>query len=208
MIRINLLPEEYRRSTRTSPKVFAAIILVVMLACGGFGWFGYVYFGDLGVVQVARAEAEELLNARKERVVYFQSLIAEKDDYEQRAKTIDGIASSRVLWTEVFDQLIDTVNNDGDIDRHMAWFKSVTVKDGGSKVGPKVQMPGFVQGDDIRRLADFHDDLEQTPFFEWVAKKSLPSGDVKIEKKKKPAEALFFQLQWEFLPTSKWNRER
>ena len=50
--------------------------------------------GDLGVVQVARVEAEELLAARKERVAYYDSLVAEKSDYEERAKTIDGIAKS------------------------------------------------------------------------------------------------------------------
>ncbi len=208
MIRINLLPEHYRRSTRTSPKVFAAVLLVVMVVCGMFGWFGYVYFGDLGVMEVARAEAEELLAARKERVNYYSALVAEKSDYEERASTIEGIAKSRVLWTEVLDQMIDTVNNDGDIDRHMAWFRSMAVKDATGKAGPKVQMPGFVQGDDIRRLADFHDDLEQTPFFKWVAEKSLPSGDVNISQKKKPAESLFFQLQWIFKPTENWEMER
>ena len=135
-------------------------------------------------------------------------LVQEKSDYEERASTIAEIAQSRVLWTEVLDQMIDTVNNDGDIDRHMAWFRSMNVKDASGKEGPKVVMPGFVQGDDIRRLADFHEDLEQSPFFKWVAKKSLPSGDVNISKKKKPAESLFFQLQWDFKPTQEWEMER
>ena len=208
MIRINLLPEEYRRSSRTSPKVFASVLVAVMLVCGTVGWFGYIYFGTLGVVETARAEVEERLAARKERVTYYTSLVAEKSDYEQRSKTIAEIAKSRVLWTEVMDQLIDTVNNDGDIDRHMSWFRSLTVKDGNKSSGPKVALPGFVQGDEIRRLADFHEDLEQTPFFKWVSKKSLPSGDVQVSKKKKPAESLFFQLQWEFKPTAKWEMER
>lgn len=206
MIRINLLPEEYRRSSRTSPKVFAAILAAVMIVCGMFGWFGYIYFGDLGVLEVARVEAEELLAARKERVNYYDSLVTEKSDYTERAKTITQIADSRVLWTEVLDQMIDTVNNDGDIDRHMAWFRGMTVKDSRSaKQGPTVTMPGFVQGNDIRRLADFHDDLEQTPFYQWVAKKTLPSGDVQVDKKKKPAESLFFQLKWDFKPLSQWE---
>lgn len=206
MIRINLLPQEYRRNSRTSPKVFAAILAAVMVVCGMFGWFGYIYFGDLGVLEVARAEAEELLAARKKRVSYHDSLVAEKSDYTERANTIEKIAKSRVLWTEVLDQMIDTVNNDGDIDRHMAWFRGMTVKDGdGDKAGPEVSMPGWVQGNDIRRLADFHDDLEQTPFFRWVKKKTLPSGDVQVDNKKKPAEALFFQLKWDFLPRSKWQ---
>lgn len=208
MIRINLLPEEYRRSTRTSPKVFAAILLVVIAVCGTFGWFGYVYFGDLGVLEVARSEAEELLTARKKRVAYYTSLVAEKNDYEERAKTIEGIAKSRTLWTEVVDQLIDTVNNEGDVDRHMAWFKSMSIKDGNTSKGPRVQMPGYVQSDNISRLSNFHDDFEQAPFYRWVASKSLPSGEIQIDAKKKPPESLFFQLQWDFLPAAEWEMER
>ena len=204
MIRINLLPEEYRRSSRTSPKVFAAILVSVMIVCGMFGWFGYIYFGDLGVLQVARAEDEELLASRNKRVQYYKALVTEKSDYTERAQTITEIAQSRVLWTEVLDQLIDTVNNDGDIDRHMAWFKSMTVKDGGAKSGAKVSLPAYVQGNDVRRLADFHEDLEQTPFFRWVAAKSLPSGQVQTTPNKKPAESLFFGLDWTFKPRSEW----
>ncbi len=33
MIRINLLPEEYRRSERTSPKIFAATLVGVIVVC-------------------------------------------------------------------------------------------------------------------------------------------------------------------------------
>jgi Tfp pilus assembly protein PilN len=204
MIRINLLPEEYRRSERTSPKIFGAILLAVILVCSTFGWFGYVYFGELGTLQGERAEAEERLAARQERVRYHDALQSEKSDYQQRAKMITEISQSRVLWTEVLDQMIDTVNNDGDTERHMAWFKSMSVTDGKGKEGPKVQMPGWVQGDDIKRLADFHDDLEQTPFFRNVQSKSLPSGDVNIDPKKKPAESLFFSLKWSFHPVEKW----
>lgn len=208
MIRINLLPEEYRRSNRTSPKVFAAVLVAVMVVCGTFGWFGYVYFGELGVLQVSRVEHQERLIARKERVGYYDSLVTEKNDYEQRSKTIAQIAQSRVLWTEVLDQFIDVVNNDGDTERHMSWFNQLTVKDGNAKSGPQIQMPGAVQGDDMGRLADFHDDLEQAPFYKWVQSKGLPSATKATDPKKKPAESLTFQLQWNFVPPKDWKVER
>ena len=58
MIRINLLPEEYRRSERTSPKIFAATLGGVILVCSVFGWFGFVYFGELGKLEAEHAAIE------------------------------------------------------------------------------------------------------------------------------------------------------
>ena len=52
MIRINLLPESYRRAERTSPKVFAAALVGVILVCSSIGWFGMTYFGDLDRVMI------------------------------------------------------------------------------------------------------------------------------------------------------------
>ncbi len=49
MIRINLLPEEFRRSERTSPRVFAATLMSVIAVCSAAGWFGFE-----GIVAEAR----------------------------------------------------------------------------------------------------------------------------------------------------------
>jgi Tfp pilus assembly protein PilN len=205
MIRINLLPQEYRRSERTSPKVFAAMLLSVIFVCCTVGWLGYVYFGELGKLQMEHKEVTERLANLNERVNYYNALAKEQADYQQRAKTIEEISKSRVLWTKVFDQLIDTVNNGGDQERHRAWFRSMSVQDGKGKDGPKITMPGWVQGDDIRRVADFHEDLEQTPFFKNVKSKSLPSGDVNVDPTKTPAESLFFSLKWNFDAPQNWK---
>src|SRR5262245_45614475 len=113
MIRINLLPEDLRKSERTSFKLFAATMAAVIVVCSGVGWFGLVWFGELARLEEEKVAVEETLRQKKERAAYSDALEAEKKDYEVRSETIQGICRSRMSWTEVLDQLIDVVNNDG-----------------------------------------------------------------------------------------------
>jgi Tfp pilus assembly protein PilN len=206
MIRINLLPEEFRKAERTSPKLFAAVLLTVMAVCGSVGWFGYVYFGELEQLDREHTRLSEQLAAKKDSVGRFDMLTAERTDYQQRAKTIHEIAKSRVLWTRILDELIDIVNNDGDAERHQAWFRSLMVKDGrDAKQGPSIVMPGFVQGDSLRAVADFHEDVWRADFFEHVHSKSMPTAKKNEDPSRKPAESLFFQLELTFDPPQKWD---
>ncbi len=208
MIRINLLPDEYRRSERTSPRVFGALLLAVVAVCCSVGWFGLVYFGELGELRSKHVAATERLANLTDRVAYCTALSGEKTDFQERAKTIDQINGSRVLWTEVLDQLIDTVNNDGEIDRHFAWFSKIAVKDGGKGAGPIMSLPAEMQGGDIRRLADFHEDIEHAPFFAFVTAKKMPASKLNISKQKKPPESLAFPLHLGFKPAQEWQAIR
>ena len=208
MIRINLLPEEYWRTERTSPKVFAAMLLGVAMVCSSFGWFGFVYIGELGNMEIEEAGVAESLSSKKQRASYHDQLVKEKDEFEKRSNTIQSIGKSRIIWTEVLDQLIDVVNNDGDTDRHLAWFKSINVKPGDEKMGPTITMPGWVQGGSLglKKVADFHEDLEHSPFFANVSTKSQPSGVVELNAKRIPPESTFFNLGWTFKQPKDWVR--
>ncbi|MEM7198794.1 MAG: hypothetical protein AAF628_00910 [Planctomycetota bacterium] len=208
MIKINLLPDQYRRAERTSPKLFAATLLGVVLVCSAFGWFGFVYFGELGKLEVEESATSEDLASKKKQATYYTELLKEKKEYEKRSTTIQSISKSRVLWTRIIDELIDVVNNDGDIERHLAWFKGVTVKPGDKKRGPVLSAPGWVQGDSLKKVADFHEDLEGARFFEDVQAKSPPSGVVETNAKRIPPEALFFNMKWTFKPTKDWIKNQ
>lgn len=206
MIKINLLPEEMRRAERTSPKVFAATVFSVIACCCTLGWFGYTYFGELQERELEHFRTKEQLGSMKEQVAYHDALLGEQKDFEQRKQTIQEIGKSRVLWTKILDDIIDVVNNDGDIDRHRAWFRNLTVKDGkGPKDGPTLAMPGWVQGDSVSRVADFHDDVQRAPFFLNVKKKSAPSGKKNEDPTRKPAEAQFFNLDLDFKAPEQWT---
>jgi len=212
MIRINLLPEEFRRTERASPKLFAATIAGVILVCSAFGWFGLVYFGELGNLEVEQAAVAEDLVGKKKHAAYCDDLIKEKSEYANRSNTIQSIRRSRVAWTAILDELIDVVNNNGDTERHLAWFRGVTVRPGpGKDAGPLVMMPGLVQGDSLKgdslqKVANFHEDVEAAHFFNEVRTKSPPSGVLEVDNKRLPPEAMFFDFKLAFKPPQEWER--
>ncbi|MGE0142943.1 MAG: PilN domain-containing protein [Planctomycetota bacterium] len=206
MIRINLLPEGMRRAERASMKVFAATMLAVLVSCCTLGWFGYMYFGELEEAERERTRIAEQLASLKDRVAYHDALVKEQKDFEHRKQTIQEIGKSRVLWTKILDELVDVVNNDGDIDRHRTWFRSLQIRDGkGAKDGPALSMPGWVQGDSVSRVADFHDDVQRAPFYNNVKKKSVPNSKKQEDPTRKPAESLYFNLDLEFVAPEQWT---
>ena len=99
MIRINLLPEEYRKAERTSPKVFASLLTSVALVCCSLGWFGYVYVGELGRLEMKVKQDQESLTTLMPQVAYHDSLTRETNDFQARFETIEQISKSRALWT-------------------------------------------------------------------------------------------------------------
>ena len=200
MIRINLLPADLRRGNRIPPKVLAAAFAGAIAASAAVGWFGIVWFGDLGAAETELRETEARLAEREKRVVYHDQLQANKTDYSGRVQTIQEIAKSRRLWSRFCDELIDVVNNDGDTDRHLSWFDSITVKGDPAK-GSTATMPGHVQDADKSRLANFHEDLESAPFAPDLASKSDPTWKLEEDEVRIPSKSLAFPLVLQFKPT-------
>ena len=208
MIRINLLPEQFRRSERTSAKIFAATLMGVILVCSTAGWLGYVWFGELGELEARRQSTQDHLAGLQDRCRYFDSLTSERGEYEKRSRTIQDIGISRILWTEILDQVYDVVNNDGNTERHMAWFKGIQVTKGDNARGPTVTMPGYVQGKEMKKVADFHEDFEASKFYVDVAETSLPQGVLEKEAKRNPPEAFFFTMKYGFKAPKDWGRNK
>src|SRR5688572_26031561 len=184
MITINLLPPEFRRRERTAPRIFATTLAGIVLVCSAIGYLGYQYFGVLRQIQDDRTALEENLKNLQRSASYDDALIAEAREYEKRSTTIQQISRSRVLWTMKMDQLIDIVNNDGDSERHMVWFKSMGVAAGSDKVGPKLTMKAFSQTDSFTRVANFFDDVQKNEFFRDFKSVSTPGGRVVEEASK------------------------
>jgi Tfp pilus assembly protein PilN len=202
MIRINLLPAEQRSGNRVPAKVLAAAFGAALATSAAIGWFGIVYFGDLGSVEAELASVEAKLADRQKKVVYYDQLESNKKDYALRVQTIQDIAKSRRVWSKFLDELIDVVNNNGDTERHVAWFDSVTVKNDPKK-GATVTLPSLVQDEDRGRLANFHEDLEASPFGKDLMSKTDPGYKVEEEKARIPPKSMSFALQLQFQPTVK-----
>jgi Tfp pilus assembly protein PilN len=200
VIRINLLPADLRRGNRLPPKVLAAAFASAVAVSGAIGWFGIVYFGDLGAAEDALAQVEQKLAEHQKKVNYHDQLQANRKDYAARVQTIQDIAKSRRLWSKFLDEVIDVVNNNGDTDRHLAWFDSIAVK-GDPKKGTTVTMPGNVQDQDKSRVANFHEDLESSSFAKELLSKSDPTFRLEEDKVRIPPQSLAFPLVLQFHPT-------
>jgi hypothetical protein len=198
MIRINLLPQELRRGHRISVKLLAAAVGAAAVACAAIGWFGLVYFGDLGEVERQHRQIAQELQEKTVKATYYEKLEANRKDYTSRVQTIQEIAKSRRLWSKFLDELIDIVNNDGDTERHLAWFDGMTVN-GDPKRGIAVNLPGFVQGA-MDKQANLYDDIEAGPFAGEIKAKSDPGGKVAIDKNRDPPDAFQFALKLDFWP--------
>lgn len=207
MIRINLLPEEYRRADRTSPKVFAATIAAVALTCSVFGWFGLIYFGELRELEAHHETVTSILATESKRAAYYDQLVKEEKEFSKRSDTIQTIASSRLLWTKTLDELIDVVNNN--TDRHVAWFTRLDIKeDNRAKQGPSVGIPGMVQGSKITMVANFYEDLERTEFFKDVREISPPNAERTEDESRFPKYAYKFDLKWVFKQARLWAKNQ
>jgi hypothetical protein len=69
-------------------------------------------------------------------------------------------------------------------------------------------MPGLVQGSKITMVANFHEDLERTDFFQDVSDVSQPSAVRQVSKDRYPKEAYAFTLKWTFKPAKAWRKNR
>jgi len=199
VIRINLLPVDLRRGSSIPTKVLAAAFAAALAVSGAIGWFGIVYFGDLGNAEQALLDVEAKLEERNKRVAYHDKLESNRKDYATRVQTIQDIGKSRRLWSKFLDELIDVTNNNGDTERHLAWFGGLAVK-GDLKKGPTVSMPAMVQDEDKARLANFHDDLEAAPFWKELSFKSDPSYKTVQTLDRVPPLSMSFPLTLQFAP--------
>jgi Tfp pilus assembly protein PilN len=201
MIRINLLPADLRRGTRLPAKVLAVAFGAALAVSASIGWFGLVWFGDLGSVEARLEAAVGKLADKQKKLDYVDQLEANKKDYSGRVQTIQDIAKSRRVWTKFLDELIDVVNNNGDVERHLVWFDDITVRNDPKK-GATVAMKTSVQGAEQSRLANFDDDLAAAPFGKEVQRSDL-GWKLSNEQSRVPPESLRYALQLQFAPTVK-----
>jgi Tfp pilus assembly protein PilN len=191
MIRIDLLPQEYRKAERTPAGIlFAtmglAALISTTLAAGAYAWFG--------VVGKARADvqvAQETFDSKKALTVYADKLEAEKQEYTARLDHIKKFGDSRIVWTKKLDQLASLVDSPAEENRHTVWLEKLEMRmNGGRNQG--VKMKGHSATAEVKKLSNFHRDLASGAFFTDFIGISNPAGKVLSEEEYSPAES------WEF----------
>ena len=80
--------------------------------------------------------------------------------------------------------------------------------EGNDKTGPTITLPGQVQGNLVKKVADFHEDIEGSPFAKDLATKSQPGGERKLNPKRNPPESYGFQMTLNFKPASQWAKNK
>ena len=179
MIRINLLPEEYRKKNRTPLKMMLAVASGVTVNGILLAWYAWLAFGVSAEVESERAVLQTELDGLTPQVEYHKSLDGEQMRYAAREKTLSGITASRINWTRKVDELITVINAGGEGGRHFVWLDDLTVQqttnDRANNAG-SLKASGHSGSDNFAQVANFLEDLENSPFIEDFLPPAPPEG--------------------------------
>jgi len=179
MIRINLLPEEYRKKNRTSVRLVLTLATVAATNGLALAWFGWLAFGVAAEIESERSVLQTELEGLTPQVNYHRSLDGERKRYAAREITLAGITKSRISWTRKLDELVTVVNSGGEGQRHLVWLDDLNVQqssDPRSKTPGSVRASGHSGSDNFAHVANFLEDLEHSPFIEDFQPPSPPEG--------------------------------
>lgn len=179
MIRINLLPEEYRRKARTPIKLMLTVSAIVAVNTSMAAWLGWLAFGVAARVESERVVLQTENDGLQPQVAYHKSLDGESKRHKAREETLAQITASRISWTRKVDEFIDVVNRGGDGQRHLTWFDDLTVSqevDARSESGGSFKATGQSGSDDFGQVANFLDDLEASHFITDFRAPAPPEG--------------------------------
>jgi hypothetical protein len=181
VIRINLLPEEYRKPESTPIGRFITIIVGAVVVTGGLVAYGYVHYSKLrGVIEVREATEAEYAN-KKAQADVSKSLQAEISAYQSRRKAIQEIVKSRALQSRKLDEFLDIIHNGGDRTQYFVWLNSLTVtppravRRGSSKNGGTATFDGFAESTEFSRVTNLRDAIRKDPYFEDFTTISMPN---------------------------------
>jgi hypothetical protein len=205
MIRINLLPEEYRKKARTPVKMLAAVAASVAINASLLAWWCWMTFGVAAEINTELSVLQLEMDGLTPQVNYHDALQKEIAFHSAREKTLADVTKSRVLWTKVLDQLIDIVHSGGEGVRHFIWFDDVTAKVEEVKRGSRgaratsfgsLKAGGHSGSDAWNQVAAFLEDIEDpqlSSFHQIFYKPGSPEGTLNASK-----DDLIPAVNWSF----------
>jgi Tfp pilus assembly protein PilN len=206
MIRINLLPEEYRRKAKTPVRVLGAVCAGVGVNALIASWYGWLAFGVGAEVASESAVLQTELDGLAPQVSYFRSLDAEKRRFAGREETLAGITTTRVNWTAKIDQLITIVNNGGEGQRHFVWLDDLNIQqssDPRAKSAGQMRAQGHSGSEHFAQVANFLDDIEDPVFMKEFLPPAPPEGtQAQVDKELEPSVVWNFPLKLEIKSTA------
>ena len=181
MIRINLLPDEYRRRNRTSFKLVLAVAAMATFNATLLAWLSWLHFGVAGEVRSESSVLQTELDGLTPQVNHNKALDAERKRHSARESVLAEITKSRISWTRKVDELITVIHAGGgpEQQRHHVWLDDLIVQqtpDPRSKSAGSVRASGHNGSDRFDQIANFLDDLEHSPFIEDFLPPAPPEG--------------------------------
>ncbi|MEO6708352.1 MAG: hypothetical protein ABI054_14440 [Planctomycetota bacterium] len=198
MIRINLLPEEYRRKSRTPFKLMLTVAGVVGVNAGLFAWWGFLAFGIQAEIESERAVLQTEADGLTPQVNFHHGLESERLRFATRESALAAITKSRIGWTRKVDELVDVINDGGEGRRHFVWLDDLTISqriDQRTKSAGTVKAAGHSGSGDFGQVANFLEDLERSPFIQDFDAPAPPEGtQTLIDKELVPAVVWAFPV--------------
>jgi len=198
MIRINLLPEEFRKKARTPVKLVLALVAVVTVNAGMGTWWAWQRIGVQAEIESEAASLQTEMDGLTPQVTYHQALESEAKQYKTREETLTSITTSRISWTKKIDELIDVVSRGQNGQRHLVWLDDLQVT---QSTDPKAKVPGTVRAsghsgsDKFAQVANFLEDLEGSPFIADFQAPAPPEGSqTNVDETLMPSVAWSFPL--------------
>jgi Tfp pilus assembly protein PilN len=179
MIRINLLPEEYRKKARTPIKLVLGLAVAVTINAGLVTWWAFQYFDVQTEIDSEARLLQDEMDGLKPQVDYFTALDGEAKAYKSRENTLASITGSRISWTKKLDELIDVVNRGNNGQRHMVWFDDLQVSqasDPKAKSAGSFKAAGHSGSEKFAQVANFLEDVENSTFIADFQPPSPPEG--------------------------------
>lgn len=196
MIRINLLPVEFRKKSRTPIKLVLGLVAAVSVNAGLATWWAWSAVGEYAGVESEKTALQLEMDGLTPQVNYYKSLEVEKKQYQSREQTLASITTSRVSWTRKLDELLDVVNRGNDGQRHLVWFDDLQVAqatDAKAKVPGSLRATAHSGSEKYAQIANFLEDLEGSPFISDFQTPAPPEGSQAMVD-----EALVPSTAWSF----------
>ncbi len=177
MIRVNLLPKEYRKAESTPLKQFFATMgAVVVVALAVVAW-AFIHLGKLGPKEQDLKAIEDDVRTQAAKVKDSKDLAGWLQEYKTQYEKIDKVAMTRVLWSRKIDEIWEVVVNPTPATKYDVWFKSLSGRVADTaKAGGEVQFSGSSAGPQVYRLSDFHEAVTTSDFFKDFQYISYPAG--------------------------------
>lgn len=211
MIRVNLLPQEFRKAEATPLKQFFATIGAVVIVA--FAVVGMLYV-KLWVLKPAKDKLETLkdeIRTQEGPVKLSKNIEAWLGEYKTQYKKIDEVADSRVVASRKLDEIWEVVVNPKVPGRYEVWLKNLAWKTnpGGQKSGGDINFSGVSAGSQIARLSDFHEDLKTSDFFKEFDEITYPYGTREdLGGQREPKEGWSFTFNLNLRPLKELSEAR